>query len=72
MWWRMSIVEAMDGRSRLYGTQRLAAVLQKVGAGETARMLIDRVRADVAAFVGAAEPADDLTLLALRWTPPQD
>jgi adenylate cyclase len=71
------ITEAMDGRGKLYGTQRFAAVLGKGmqsgthagDAGATARMLIDRVRADVAAFVGAAEPADDLTLLALRWTP---
>ena len=66
------ITEAMDGRGNLYGTQRFAAVLGKSGAGETARMLIDRVRADVAAFVGAAEAADDLTLLALRWTPPRN
>jgi hypothetical protein len=25
------------------------------------------VRADVARFVGGAEPSDDLTLLCLRW-----
>jgi hypothetical protein len=31
--------------------------------------VIDTIRADVAAFVGEAEPADDLTLLVLRWTP---
>jgi serine phosphatase RsbU (regulator of sigma subunit)/CHASE2 domain-containing sensor protein len=66
------ITEAMDSAGRLYGIERFAAVLAKGergGTEVTARMLVDRVRADVAAFVGDAEPADDLTLLALRWTP---
>lgn len=63
------ITEAMDASGALYGTERLAAVLGKLGAGATARETIAAVRADVGAFVGAAEAADDLTLLALRWTP---
>jgi serine phosphatase RsbU (regulator of sigma subunit) len=63
------ITEAMDATGALYGTERFVLALEKLGAGGTARQAIDAVRSDVGTFVGAAEPADDLTLLALRWTP---
>jgi serine phosphatase RsbU (regulator of sigma subunit) len=63
------VTEAMNSAGELYGSERFAAVIRNIGAGDTAHGLIERVRTDVAAFVGDAEPADDLTLLALRWTP---
>lgn len=66
------ITEAMDAVGNLYGTGRFATLLKQVGAGDSARTLIERVRTDVASFVGGAEPADDLTLLALRWTPQRE
>ena len=36
----------------------------------TARDVVDALRADVGAFAAGAEPADDLTILALRWNGP--
>jgi hypothetical protein len=35
-----------------------------------ARTLVEAVQADVAAFAAGGEPADDLTILALRWNGP--
>ncbi len=36
-----------------------------------ARALVDALRADVEAFAAGAEPADDLTVLVLRWNGPR-
>ena len=38
--------------------------------GATAGDVLGALQADVAAFAGATEPADDLTLLCLRWIGP--
>lgn len=38
-----------------------------VTAPNDARDLVDAIRADVASFVQGAEPADDLTVLVVRW-----
>jgi hypothetical protein len=43
--------------------------LQKRHAG--AREVVASLQADVAAFAAGAEPADDLTILALRWLGPR-
>ncbi|HMO46233.1 MAG TPA: CHASE2 domain-containing protein [Rubrivivax sp.] len=61
--------QAADGTR--YGSarlQRLLAGLQCRGVG--ARALVEALQADVAAHVGGAEAADDLTILALRWNGP--
>jgi serine phosphatase RsbU (regulator of sigma subunit) len=55
----------------LYGGERLQRVLHaRRDAGSTARELVDALQADVLAFASGAEPADDLTILALRWHGP--
>ena len=47
---------------------RRGLILLRFGrATATARDVVDALRADVEAFAAGAEPADDLTILALRW-----
>jgi hypothetical protein len=36
----------------------------------TARTVVDAVDADIRSFVGAADPADDVTVLLVRWLAP--
>jgi ABC-type sulfate transport system substrate-binding protein len=55
----------------LYGSARVEAILPRIGGGAaTARSVVDALQADVEAFAAGAEPADDLTILALRWQGP--
>jgi hypothetical protein len=42
--------------------------LQRDAAG--AKAVVEALRADVMAFAAGAEPADDLTILTLRWNGP--
>jgi len=62
------VTEAMNAHGELYGAQRLQAVLRALPEGSAPTRVIDAVRADVRAFVGAAVPSDDLTLLCVRWS----
>jgi sigma-B regulation protein RsbU (phosphoserine phosphatase) len=62
------VSEAMDTGQALYSVARLARLLEKAPRSG-AKMLIDFVRSDLRSFVGDAEQADDITMLALRWTP---
>jgi serine phosphatase RsbU (regulator of sigma subunit)/CHASE2 domain-containing sensor protein len=51
-----------------FGSERLRDVLMRRAMGEpTAQRLVDAVIADVRAFAGTAETADDFTVLAIRW-----
>ena len=62
------IAEAQDANGALYGHERLEqTLLREARPGATAGDVLDALQADVAAFVGETEPADDLTLLCLRW-----
>ncbi len=61
------ITEAMNESGALYGVRRLHAALQALPEGIAPAALLAAVRADVARFVGAAEPSDDLTMLCVRW-----
>jgi len=65
------VSEAQNAAGELYGPARVrqALLALNVGAGN-ARAAVDALVSDVAAFVGGAEPADDLTVLALRWHGP--
>ena len=63
------ITEAVNGRGELYGSVRLAGIAQRL-AGEPGlgpERAVTVIREDVARFCGGAEPADDLTILAIRW-----
>jgi len=61
------VTEAMNEAGELYGARRLRAVLDALPASAHPSELIAAVRTDVARFVGAAVPSDDLTLLCFRW-----
>jgi serine phosphatase RsbU (regulator of sigma subunit)/CHASE2 domain-containing sensor protein len=62
------VPDAQDPRGTRYGMPRLLSLLTRLArSGVTARALVDAVAADVEAFAAGAEPADDLTVLALRW-----
>ena len=60
------ITEAHDVRDQLYGTDRVERVIAKAGS---AAATVTALRTDVKAFANGAEQADDMTVLALRWTP---
>jgi CHASE2 domain-containing sensor protein/serine phosphatase RsbU (regulator of sigma subunit) len=64
------ITEAMSTAGELYGRERLSAVLERTRGAPSVDAVGQAVLEDVARFVGAAEPADDLTLLVLRWNGP--
>ena len=61
------VTEAANGAGELYGRGRLQAVLGRVAPGATAHEVLDQILADLRAFVGAAEPSDDVTLVVVRW-----
>jgi adenylate cyclase len=64
------VTEAMDAEGRLYGVERVEAVL--VGLPESARptQIISALHDDVRRFERGARASDDLTLLCLRWWGP--
>jgi serine phosphatase RsbU (regulator of sigma subunit)/CHASE2 domain-containing sensor protein len=65
------VSEAQTPAGQLYGNERLQHLLQDLQhRGVDARTLVEAVQADVAVFAAGGEPADDLTILALRWNGP--
>ncbi|MFO1324455.1 MAG: CHASE2 domain-containing protein [Burkholderiales bacterium] len=67
------VADAQDAGRARYGSPRLLALLAMLARpGVTAQRVVDAVCADVRSFAAGAEPADDLTVLALRWTGPRD
>jgi serine phosphatase RsbU (regulator of sigma subunit) len=65
------VTEALSRDGALYGSARVADVLLRSGrAPATAGDAVHALRADVETFAAGAEPADDLTILALRWRGP--
>lgn len=63
------ITEAGNPGGQLYGHARLERVITRMN-GATPEELVDSIRADVLEFVAGAEPADDMSVLALRWMGP--
>jgi phosphoserine phosphatase RsbU/P len=62
------VPEAMNAADELFGFERLAATLT-AHRTDPPRDLVTAVKADVDAFAGTAPKADDVTMLALRWSP---
>jgi serine phosphatase RsbU (regulator of sigma subunit)/CHASE2 domain-containing sensor protein len=62
--------EAMNPAKEFFGAERLRTSLGWLGDNPDAPTIVNRVRDDVRRFSGDAEPADDLTLLAVRWIGP--
>ena len=65
------LTEAMNVNHELFGIKRVEAMLETFeGHGDCpTEALIDTVSEQVTAFVGDAEQSDDLTLLAVQYTP---
>jgi serine phosphatase RsbU (regulator of sigma subunit)/CHASE2 domain-containing sensor protein len=64
------VTEAMNPAREFFGSERLATSLAWLGDECDAPGIVNRVRDDVRRFSGNSEPADDLTLLAVRWIGP--
>ncbi len=65
------VTEARSPAGELYGGERVGRLLLDLRkSGGDASAVIDALRRDVEAFVAGAEPADDLTVLVLRWNSP--
>lgn len=60
------VTEAMDEEQRCYGNDRLEALVGSMGDVEPAQAAA-AIEADVRAFAGTAEQADDITILVLRY-----
>ena len=63
------ITEAANAAGQLYGHARLERVITRMN-GATPDELVSSIRADVLEFAAGAEPADDMSVLALRWMGP--
>ncbi len=61
------VYEAMNANDELYGTDRITAVLERVGVNLPLNQLSVELREDLRRFVGDTEPSDDITLLVLHW-----
>ena len=64
------ITEAMNSDGQVFGSARLQASLASVPATAAVADVVQRLRDDLAAYVGPAEASDDRTLLVLRWNGP--
>jgi sigma-B regulation protein RsbU (phosphoserine phosphatase) len=59
------LVEVENEAGEMFGSERLESLMRK-HSGEGVDVLLERTEEGVRAFRGAAEPFDDLTLMALR------
>jgi serine phosphatase RsbU (regulator of sigma subunit) len=65
------VTEAMNREDELYGSARVEAILPQLARAPAAALdVVEGLRSDVDAFAAGADPADDLTILALRWRGP--
>ena len=60
------VTEAMNTKGELYGAGRLSALLAALPTFDPT-VVVNEIETGVAEFARGAEPADDLTVLALQW-----
>ena len=65
------VTEATDVANNLYGEARLEAVLQQKNVGDV-ETVCRQVKENVDSFVGDAPQFDDITMLALKYTPAEE
>lgn len=66
------VTEAQNPVGDLYGSGRVQHILDRLELGAvTAHAVVETLRTDVDRFAAEAEPADDVTILVLRWDGPQ-
>jgi adenylate cyclase len=62
------VVDAQNPSGERFTSERLQRQLLRLSqAGVNAGAVVDAIRSDIQTFVASAEPADDVTVLALRW-----
>jgi serine phosphatase RsbU (regulator of sigma subunit)/CHASE2 domain-containing sensor protein len=59
--------EAVNRKGQFFGAERLRGTLASLPQEVDPAELVKRLRAEVERFADGAEPADDLTLMVLRW-----
>lgn len=64
------VTEAANAAQELYGSDRVLIALESISRNATAGEIVAALRDDVGSFVAQADAADDLTLLAMRWSGP--
>ncbi len=64
------VTEAIDDAHALYGEERMDRRLSSLPPGASVQELLRSIAADVAAFSGSQDQADDITMLALRYEGP--
>ncbi|MBS0339082.1 MAG: fused response regulator/phosphatase [Proteobacteria bacterium] len=62
------VCEAANASGEMYGDERLQALLE-VSGDSSAQAVVTQVKDAIDAFAAGAPPADDVTMLALRWRP---
>ena len=66
------VADAQNPQGERYGSARLQALLTALpDEDRNARAVLEGLAADVQAFASGAEPADDLTVLIVRWLGPE-
>ena len=64
------VTEAKNEARQLFGLERTEAVLQRCAAAQLGpKEILEAMGDEVRRFVGSAEQSDDLTMLAIRYTP---
>ena len=61
------VTEATNKRGEFFGTIRLEEILNDANLAPLPGQLVNLVKARVHAFAEGTDPADDITLLSLRW-----
>ncbi|MEO8386555.1 MAG: SpoIIE family protein phosphatase, partial [Betaproteobacteria bacterium] len=62
------VTEGTNSKGEFYGFDRLEGVLNETDPAFSPGELVDTVMARVHTFAQGSEPADDITLLAVRWS----
>ena len=66
------LTEAKNLRRKAFSRERMLSVLEGFSGKADSRALLEGVTASVRAFIGKAEQSDDLTMLAIRYTPQEE
>ncbi len=62
------VTEAMNAQQRFFGERRLKQALA-AASGLAPREMVEAIQAAIAEFSAGAPPSDDVTAMALKWTP---
>ena len=65
-----SLDKAMTADERMYGARRITELLNATPAGTSATETVKALYDDVKSFVEGAPPNDDITIVALKYSPP--